>query len=106
MDQTEQPILAWFLSGVLYWLAFAGASIGAVIVALEVKKVQYIFPTFAVVPIVGLALAAWVGKETFADDDVDTEDKGDNSAKTLWVGAGAVVAFFVTGGIVAGYVVA
>ena len=106
MDQADQPTLAWFLSGVLYWLAFAGASIGAVVVALETRDVRYIFPTFAVTLIVGLALAAWVGKETLVDDDVDTEDEGDSSAKTLWVGAGAVTAFFVTGGVVAGYVVA
>ena len=105
MDRTDQPILAWFLSGVLYWLAFAGASIGAVVVALETTKVQYVFPTFAAVLIAGLALAAWVGKETFTEDNVDTEEEEDKSARTLWVGAGAVVAFFVTGGIVAGYIV-
>ena len=101
MEQTDQPTLAWFLSGALYWLAFAGAAIGAVVVALETRQVAYVFPTFAVVLIAGLALAGWVGKERYVEDGVDTEDEG----RGLYVGAGAVAAFFVTGGIAAAYIV-
>ena len=107
MDQTDQPILAWFISGVLYWLAFAGASIGAVVVALETRQVAYVFPTFAVVLIAGLALAGWVGKEKYVEDGAiaEAEEEADQG-RGLYVGAGAAVAFLVTAGVVAGYVVA
>ena len=50
----------------------------------------------------GPALATRVGEETLADEDADM-DEG-NEGRNLWVGAGAVVASFATGGIVAGYV--
>lgn len=104
MDQTDQPILAWFLSGALYWLAFAGASIGAVVVALETRQVAYVFPTFAVVLVAGLALAGWVGKEKYVEDGAQAEEEADQG-RGLYVGAGAVVAFLATAAVVAGYVV-
>ena len=102
MNQPDQPVLAWFISGALYFLAFAGASLGAVLVALESRRVEYIFPTFTVILIVGLLGGAWFGNQISVDEEYD-KDEG-NANKTLWIGAGAVVAFFVTGGIVAGYV--
>ena len=104
MDRTEQPILAWFISGALYWLAFAGASIGAVVVALETRQVAYVFPAFAIVLVAGLALAGWVGGETYIEDGAHAEEEADEG-RGLYVGAGAVVAFFVTGGIAAAYIV-
>ena len=102
MNQPDQPVLAWFISGALYVIAFAGASLVTVLVALESRRVEYIFPTFAVILIVGLLAAAWFGDQTSVDEEYDG-DEG-NPIKTLWIGAGAVVAFFMTGGGVAGYV--
>ena len=90
------------MAGVLYWCAFAGASLGAVVVALETRNPGLPFPVFAVILIVGLGLAGWIGKQTYAEDGVDTEE--DNPTRTLCIGVGAVVAFFVTGGIVVAYV--
>ena len=107
MDQTDQPILAWFMSGVLYWCAFAGASLGAVVVALETGNPGLPFPVFAVILIVGLAMAGWIGREKFIEEEVVTDhDEATDQSKSLYVGAGAFTAFLVTGGIVAAYVVA
>lgn len=111
MDQTDQPVLAWFMAGVLYWCAFAGASLGAVVVALKTTHPHFtnpgfIFVVFAVILIAGLALAGWVGKQNLTDDVVDTENEETDQTRNLYIGAGAVVAFFVTGGIVSAYVLA
>lgn len=105
MDQTDQPILAWIMAGVLYWCAFAGASIGAVVVALETRNPGLPFVVFTVVLITGLILGGWVGKQNLIDDATDEEDEEANQNKTLFIGIGMVGAFFVSGGIVAAYVV-
>ena len=53
-------------------------------------------------PIAGLALAGWVGRETRVDDGAHAEaDEG----RGLYAGAGMDTALFVTGGIVAAYIV-
>lgn len=105
MDQTDQPILAWIMAGVLYWCAFAGASVGAVIVALETRNPGLPFVVFSVILITGLILAGWVGKQNLIDDVGEEGEEEANQNKTLFIGIGAVAAFFVSGGIVAAYVV-